>query len=145
MLRSHLFGSSKKEGIVLMKNEESHSNKGTRILGCFTFNALVRHIVLSSKIVSCFDIGEVPRSPGEIGTCSVFCHSFSLSNNVQTKASIGFYLSFKCLAVQLNISAQCFKSKLNWVQIGGSSSVLLVSSLIFLLNTQLSLHTILCV
>ena len=33
-------------------------------------------------MVSCFDIGEVPRSPGKQYWNSVFCHSFSLLNNV---------------------------------------------------------------
>ena len=42
MLRSHLFGSGKKEGIVQMKNEESHSSKGTKILvGLPTYRILI--------------------------------------------------------------------------------------------------------
>ena len=46
----------------------------------------LRFSILEKKIVSCFDIGEVPVLEVVrigIGTGLAFCHSFSLSNNVR--------------------------------------------------------------
>ena len=49
----------------------------------------LRSPIMKKKNVSCFDIGEVPRSLGKasIGTGSIFCLSFSLSNRVRLQCS----------------------------------------------------------